>query len=198
MRPSVLRVTAASRLDARAPRHAFAQVALSPWTLLAIALAAFLLPPIAVVAAFAVVSAAAVRRALPTASAWSSRAAFVAVPLQFAFVAADAWPLAATVVPLLAALGLPLVAVCTRDTVDLADRCARRYFAVMLFVYALSHAPALAMRDAGGGLLGVVAIGILASRVPRVRRMFGDHADLVAASVVSLVGPLALYASRIP
>jgi hypothetical protein len=40
LRPSVVRVVAASRVDARAPRHAFANVALSPWTLLAIALVA--------------------------------------------------------------------------------------------------------------------------------------------------------------
>jgi predicted CDP-diglyceride synthetase/phosphatidate cytidylyltransferase len=196
LRPSVVPVTAVSRADARASRSAVTQVALSPWTLIAIALAALFVPPVAVVAAFTAVAGVALREALPAAGAWSSRAAFVALPLQFALVAAGAWPLAATFVPLFAALALPLVAVCTHDTAELADRCARRYFAVMLFVYGLSHAAALAMRDAAGALLGVVALAFVAARVPRIRRMFGEQADLVPAAVTALAAPLALYALR--
>ena len=183
MRPSIFRVITAQRVDARADRRAVVDALLSPWALMAIAVAATFLPPIAL--AFALVSAAAVHEALPPMPRAVAVAVFGTIPLQYALVAANAWPAAATVVPLVAALGIPLVAVCTGNVASLTDASAQRYFAVMLFVYALSYAPAI-----GGPALVVLSALALASRLLR------NRAQLVPVAVIAVGAPLVFYALR--
>jgi phosphatidate cytidylyltransferase len=202
MRPSIARVIAASRPAARTrrPRDIAASIAVSPWTLLAIACASLLVAPAAVAAAFAVVSAVALNEALPVMPRRRGRslpalAMFALVPLQFGCVAAAAWPLAATCVPLVAALGIPLVAVCARDTANLAEVCAQRYFNVMLYIYALSCAPALVLTLGAMWLVGVTLVAIAASYA--VSRLSRRAARVTAVDALCLVAPIVYYSAAI-
>ena len=120
-------------------RGGAASLLLSGPTLAALVAAAILLPPVVSIAGFLCVSAVALREfSVP-------RWLYLAVPLQYGFVATASWPLAILCVPLLATLAVPLVAVLAQDTRDLAARSAQQCWAVLFAVYALSHAPAIAM-----------------------------------------------------
>jgi len=196
MRPSFPRVIAASRVDARAERNVLAYVVLSPWTMLAIAIASLVVNATAIAIVFACVSAVALHEALPRARLWP----FALVVVQFVLVAVGAHSLMATAVPLLAALALPLIAVCTRETADLANVCARRYFFVMLYVYALSYAPALVMKSGDGAwwlicaTLFAIALGVLANKTRRIRRVLASEPGLLAIAPLCVCAPLFFYA----
>lgn len=137
---------------------------LSPWAIAAlVATAAMAISPIIALAGFGCVSVAALRefRVPP----WL----YLAVPLQFGFVAAGAWPLATLCLPLAATLAVPLATVIARDAAGLEASVALRCWAVLFAVYALSHAPALAMlpdaafaRLTGAAIVGLGLLGLLA------------------------------------
>lgn len=162
-------------------RGGAASLLLSGPTLAALVAAAILLPPVVSIAGFLCVSAVALREfSVP-------RWLYLVVPLQYGFVATPSWPLAILCVPLLATLAVPLVAVLAQDTRDLAARSAHQCWAVLFAVYALSHAPAIAMlpwpalgrADVAGCAVVVVLLGLVGARVARA--MGVPSLDRVAA-----------------
>jgi len=167
----------------------------------ALSLAALVLPAVIVVIAFGLVSAAALREfshaPLPSRHMrpWPDYAAFLLVPMQYAFVGLAAWTPAMWCLPLAAALGLPLVSVIAGDTRGLDTRSAQRFFAVMLTVYSLSHAPALLTLDAGsmrpaGLLLFLVAV-TLGSGALRARLSCERTHELRSTTIVVVAAALA-------
>lgn len=190
----------------------------SPWTMAALALASVVLPPLAVTAAFAVVSAAALRELSgpPFALRASGRVRprerpfgrtgpcagvlpYLCIPLQYGFVASGAYGAMALALPLFAALALPLWSVGAGDVRALAERSARRYFAIMIAVYALSHFPALATTGlpATGwplAIAGVVVVALVAAGGARVMTHIGlPH--LAAVGAVAFTAPPVFYAA---
>lgn len=103
-------------------------------------------------------------------------ACMLSVPLQYGFVAAHAYELFVSALPLATLMVLPMLALWSGNTRDLLDRIAERGFVVMLCVYCVAHAPALLMLGtpsdaARNGLL--VAFLVIAAHVgDGVRALF--------------------------
>lgn len=166
----------------------------SPWTIAALSLAAFVVPALAVTAGFAAVSAAALREILgPRAGALP----YLCVPLQYGLVASGAYGPMALALPLFAALALPLWSVVAGDVRALAERSARCYFAIMVAVYALSHFPALATTGfpstgwplAIAGVLLALPVAAGGARV--MARIGAPHLSYVGA--VAFAAPFAYH-----
>jgi phosphatidate cytidylyltransferase len=68
---------------------------------------------------------------------------FLALPIQYALVAANWYGLFAIFIPVYAFLALPILAVVFEDTQRFLDRSASLHWALMICVYCLSHIPAL-------------------------------------------------------
>jgi phosphatidate cytidylyltransferase len=76
---------------------------------------------------------------------------FAAIPLQYASIALDVYAAFAFVVPVAGILGVSLVLALAGDTHRFTERTAQIYLALMLCVYAVSHAPAVLMLHIPGG-----------------------------------------------
>jgi phosphatidate cytidylyltransferase len=95
---------------------------------------------------------------------------YVCVPMQYAFIAAGRHDLFTVCLPFVATLIIPLLTIAQGETRGLVERVAERYWGVTLWVYCVSHAPALLMLDlpkfAGGnaGLVAFLVVLALASQ----------------------------------
>jgi phosphatidate cytidylyltransferase len=84
--------------------------------------------------------------------------------MQYAFIAAGRHDLFTVCLPFAATLVIPLLTIAQRETRGLVERVAERYWGVTLWVYCVSHAPALLMLDLpkfAGGNAGPVAFLIV-------------------------------------
>jgi hypothetical protein len=168
----------------------------SPWTIAALVLATPWAPPLVVTCGFALVSAAALRELLgPRAGVLP----YLCVPLQYGFVASSSYGLMALALPLTAAIALPLWSVGAGDVRALAERSARRYFAIMIAVYALSHVPAFAMAGLAAipwpaTVAGVALAGLVAAGGARVMTRIGAP-ELAYVGAVAFSAPLVFYAA---
>jgi phosphatidate cytidylyltransferase len=127
--------------------------------------------------------------------------------MQYAFIAAGRHDLFTVCLPLVATLVIPLLAIAQGEKRALLERVAERYWGVTIWVYCVSHAPALLMLDlpkfAGGnaGLVAFLVVLALASQwlwsLTFARR--GIRADgppalsaarIVAAGLVGVLGAL--------
>ena len=77
-------------------------------------------------------------------------ACYAAVPVQYLFVATRSFDPFVATLPLVATLGLPLLALRGRDTRDLLDRVTACGWGVLACVYCVSHAAAILMLDIPG------------------------------------------------
>jgi phosphatidate cytidylyltransferase len=145
------------------------------WGLAGIAAA---LPPAIAIGAFAVVSAFALAEFFAMAphrrhDTALRNACFVAIPLQYAFVATHSFGLFVATLPLAATLALPLLALRAGDTRDLLDRVAECGWGVLACVYCVSHAAAILMLDIPGGAArsgGLVAFLVVVAKADDVYR----------------------------
>ena len=72
------------------------------------------------------------------------------MPVQYLFVATRSFDPFVATLPLVATLGLPLLALCSRDTRDLLDRVTACGWGLLACVYCVSHAVAILMLDIPG------------------------------------------------
>jgi len=126
------------------------------WLMIALFAAAVILGPIVTLLLFGLLSLMALREFLtltPTrlgdhrALFWCF---FVFLPLQYVLIGIAWYGLFAILIPVYAFLILPSLAAVAGDTRDFLARCAKVQWALMLAVYALSHAPALLMLELPG------------------------------------------------
>jgi phosphatidate cytidylyltransferase len=85
---------------------------------------------------------------------------YLCVPLQYGFVAAGRYDWFAVVLPLITTLAIPLLTIAQGESRALLERVAERQWGVMVWVYLLSHAPALlilAIPGVAGGNAGLVS-----------------------------------------
>ncbi|HWZ72303.1 MAG TPA: hypothetical protein VN326_12630 [Casimicrobiaceae bacterium] len=136
------------------------------WLGVAIGAGGFWLGAGAIVALFAVVSAVALAGFLASGETNASGrplhvlCCYLCVPMQYAFIAAGRHDLFAVCLPLVAALLIPLLTIAQGETRALLERVAERYWGVTVWVYCVSHAPALLMLplpNFAGGNAGLVA-----------------------------------------
>ncbi len=130
----------------------------------------------AIVALFAMVSAATLADFLESGETNASGrplrvlCCYLCVPMHYAFIAAGRHDLFAVCLPLVATLVIPLLTIAQGETRALLERVAERYWGVTVWVYCVSHAPALLMLDlpkfAGGnaGLVAFLVVLALASQ----------------------------------
>lgn len=129
---------------------------LSWWVMCAVVLGSLLAGPIASVVLFAVLSGTALREffSLTPTRPGDHRVLlivfFVAIPLQYALVAARWYGLFAVLIPVYGVLCVSAAAALAGDTVRFLERLARVQWALMVCVYGVSHAPALLMLDIPG------------------------------------------------
>lgn len=121
------------------------------WLMVALFAAAVILGPVVTLVLFGLLSLMALREFLtltPT-RVGDHRSLFLCffifLPLQYALIGYDRYGLFAIVIPVYAFLILPSLAAVAGDTRDFLARCAKVQWALMLTVYAISHAPALLM-----------------------------------------------------
>jgi phosphatidate cytidylyltransferase len=72
---------------------------------------------------------------------------YACVPLQFGALASGRLDLALVLLPLVAALALPLLTLVQSGPAHLVERTSERFWAVMAWVYCVSHVPALLLLD---------------------------------------------------
>jgi phosphatidate cytidylyltransferase len=127
------------------------------WLVLAAGIGAFWFGAQVVLLLFALASTAAVAGSLrldgPASDARLSMqtlCAFLCVPLQYAFIARARLDLAIVVLPLIVTIVMPLLTVLERRSTPLLPALAGQHLAVLLWVYCLSHAPALLLLDIAG------------------------------------------------
>jgi phosphatidate cytidylyltransferase len=85
---------------------------------------------------------------------------YLCVPMQYGFISAGRHDLFTVCLPLAATLVIPLLAIAQGETRAFLERVAERYWGVTVWVYCVSHAPALLMLDLPkftGGNAGLVA-----------------------------------------
>lgn len=126
------------------------------WLMIALFAAAVILGPVVTLVLFGFLSLMALREFLtltPT-RAGDHRSLFlcffVFLPLQYALIGYAWYGLFAILIPVYAFLILPSIAAVAGDTRDFLARCAKVQWALMLAVYAISHAPALLMLQVPG------------------------------------------------
>ena len=100
-------------------------------------------------------------------------ACYATVPVQYLFVATRSFDPFVATLPLVATLGLPLLALCRRDARDLSDRVSACGWGMLACVYCVSHAAAILMLDVPGfagrnGLL--VAFLVIAAKADDLRQ----------------------------
>lgn len=74
---------------------------------------------------------------------------FVVLPIQYVLLGTGWYGMFSIFIPVYAFLALPAISTLTGDTRDFLARSAKVQWGLMLSVYAVSHAPALLMLDAG-------------------------------------------------
>jgi phosphatidate cytidylyltransferase len=149
---------------------------------------------------FAVVSALALAdflaRAAASALPLHAVCCYGCVPLQYALIAAGCLDWALVALPLVAALALPLATLRLEGVTALAERASQRAWAVLAWVYFISHVPLLLLLDGpafearNAGLVGFVVAIALATQAlwPRVRPRIGEAlAGLVAMGILGAV-----------
>lgn len=126
------------------------------WIMIGILGAAFVLGPTLTIVLFACASFLALREfitLIPTRRG-DHRALFLAfflvVPLQYALIAMDWYGVFSIFIPVYVFLGLPAVMALAGDTESFLRRASNMQWALMLCVYAISHAPALLLLDIPG------------------------------------------------
>jgi phosphatidate cytidylyltransferase len=146
------------------------------WLGVAVAAGALWLGAEAIVALFAFVSAAALAGFLASGDTNASGRplhvmwCYLCVPMQYAFIVSGRQDLFIVCLPLVATLVIPLLAIAQGETHTLLERVAERYWGVTVWVYCVSHAPAILMLDlpkfAGGnaGLVAFLVVLALASQ----------------------------------
>ena len=210
---------AAERADHDAP-PGLAPLRVAAWWLVAGAAAG--LPAALTMAMFAAISALAL-------TAWFALAppqprdralrlaCYAAVPVQYLFVATRSFDPFVATLPLVATLGLPLLALRGRDTRDLLDRVTACGWGVLACVYCVSHAAAILMLDIPGfagrnGLLvaflvivakaddlRLCALALFARRTARVRQPGAPRIALGVASSALVAASLgAAFAALTP
>ena len=142
----------ADRPDQDAPRG-HAPLRVGAWWLVAGAAAG--LPAAMTMAMFAAISALALTSWFALAPAQPRDralrlACYAAVPVQYLFVATRSFDPFVATLPLVATLGLPLLALRGGDTRDLLDRVTACGWGVLACVYCVSHAAAILMLDIPG------------------------------------------------
>jgi phosphatidate cytidylyltransferase len=124
----------------------------------------------AIVALFAMISAATLADFLESGETNASGRAlrvllcYLCVQMQYAFIAAGRDDLFSVCLPFVAALVIPLLTIAHGGTRALLERVAERYWGVTLWVYCVSHAPALLMLDLpkfAGGNAGLGAFHVV-------------------------------------
>jgi phosphatidate cytidylyltransferase len=135
---------------------------------------AFWLGGDALIVLFAVVSALALANFVAHDCGGNAQAAccYGCVPLQFGALAAGSLDLALVLLPLVATLALPLLTLAQAGTPHFVERASERFWAVMAWVYCLSHVPALLLlggpsfEDRNAGLVAfVVAVALAAQAI---------------------------------
>jgi phosphatidate cytidylyltransferase len=146
------------------------------WLGLAVGAAALWLGAEAIVVLFAFVSAAALAGFLASGETNASGrplhvlCCYLCVPMQYAFIATGRHDLFTVCLPFVATLVIPLLTIAQGEKRALLERVAERYWGVTIWVYCVSHAPALLMLDlpkfAGGnaGLVAFLVVLALASQ----------------------------------
>ena len=149
-------------------------------------------------------------------------ACYAAVPAQYLFVATRSFDAFVATLPLVATLGLPLLALRGRDTRALLDRVSACGWGVLACVYCVSHAAAILMLDIPGfagrnGLLVAFLViaakaddlrhclfAMFARRSARVGRPGTSHialgvasSALVAAALGAALAPLTPFAPMV-
>jgi phosphatidate cytidylyltransferase len=136
------------------------------WLGLAVGAGALWLGAEAIVALFAFVSATTLANFLASGETNASGrplhvlCCYLCVPMQYGFIAAGRHDLFAVCLPLAATLVIPLLTIAQGETRAFLERVAERYWGVTVWVYCVSHAPALLMLDlpkSAGGNAGLVA-----------------------------------------
>ena len=126
------------------------------WVMCAVALGALLSGPVGTVILFGLLSLGALREfiALTPAHRGDHRvlllAFYMAIPLQYALVAANWYGLFAILLPVYGVIILSAAAALAGDTSAFLERLGRIHWGVLVCVYGLSHAPALVMLEIPG------------------------------------------------
>jgi phosphatidate cytidylyltransferase len=180
------------------------------WLVVAAGAAALWLPREAVVALFALASTVAVAAFLGSGTTRATGqplhvlCCYVCVPLQYGFIIAGRYELFAVAVPLFATIAIPLLTIAQGET-HMLERVAERHWGVMVWVYFLSHAPALLMFDlpgaAGdnGGLVAfLVALALASQGVWALACRAGERFVTGARSLdaFAFAAPVFFYAGR--
>src|ERR1044072_7993043 len=76
---------------------------------------------------------------------------FLVLPIQYLLIGLERYGMFVIFIPVFAFLLLPSIAALRSDVDDFLSRSAKQQWALMVTVYALSHAPALLMLDIAGG-----------------------------------------------
>jgi phosphatidate cytidylyltransferase len=145
----------ASSDEARATTHNLNARTRSWWVMVCVLAAAILLGKTAVIVLFGFLSYMALREfwTLTPSRRGDHRALFlsffVVLPIQYLLLGFDWYGMFAIFIPVYAFLILPAISTLAGDTETFLARSARVQWALMLTVYAISHAPALLLLDTG-------------------------------------------------
>ena len=169
---------------------------------------AFWLGGDALIVLFAVVSALALADFLAQ-DAFSGGSALTAfcygcVALQFGALAAGRLDLALVLLPLVATLALPLLMLFQGGTSHLVERTSERFWAVIVWVYCLSHVPALLLLDGpafearNASLVAFVVVVTVAGQTLESWRLTSSRAGVWIAHMVALAALGAVLAWMTP
>jgi phosphatidate cytidylyltransferase len=156
------------------------------WIMVAVLGGAMLLGPMAVIVLFGLLSFAALREfwTLTPSGPGDHRALFlsffVVLPVQYVLVGAEWYGLFSIFIPVYAFLALPAISTLAGDTDNFLARSAKVQWGLMLSVYAISHAPALLLLDAGVPPLHLLLFLIVVVQLSDVfqyvfGKLFGRH-----------------------